>query len=437
MTSELQEAFENSKDYDTLNEGQKKFFDLFFTGKNIFLSGGGGVGKSYCLRVLFEFCEKHHVSISKTASTGLAALNIVGQTIHSWAGIGIADKNIETLVRDVIKGKRRGCIAACKTLVIDEVSMLSKKILTIIDIVLRKVRNSDDPFGGVQLLLTGDFLQLPPVGQGDEGCYAFESPSWQMADIVNHVLTVSVRQKEAEFADALIKTRMGDFSMIDVFRRRLNKDVEGSFKPLKVFPHKVSVDQINQKELAALKGASRKFIADEFGREHHLAFFEKNCQARKEIELKIGAQVCLVSNLSVEDGLVNGSFGHVIDFEKGKSGLACPLVEFKNGLVQLIEPTKFEINEEIDGGLEYRVAACRKQIPLKLAWAGTSHSCQGMTVDAIEADLNKVFGYGMGYVVVSRCRTLDGMKIICPEADFGPRKFQQSGKALDFYNGLV
>lgn len=437
MKNELQEKFEETSEYLTLNQKQREFFDLFFTGKNIFLSGGGGVGKSYCLQTLIKFCQDEDIPVSKTGSTGLAAINISGQTIHSWACIGIADKGIDTLVKDVLKNKNVGRIKNCKILIIDEVSMLSKRLFTILDIVLRKVKNNDNPFGGVQLILTGDFLQLPPVGQGDDGCFAFESPSWRMANITTHTLTESVRQKEENFANALIKMRMADFSMLNVFKERLNKDIVGMFKPLKVFPHKASVDAINNKEMALLKDKPYSFIADQFGQPHHISFFEKNCQAKKELILKKGAQVCLVSNLSVEDGLVNGSFGRVIDFDLGeKSGKLCPVVEFKNGMMELIEPVKFEINEEMSNG-EYKVAARHTQIPLKIAYAGTAHSCQGMTCDAIEADITKVFGYGMGYVVMSRCKTLDGMKIICPPATFGPSKFKQSPKALDFYNEVV
>lgn len=437
MKSELQEKFEETAEYQTLNKGQREFFDLFFTGKNIFLSGGGGVGKSYCLQTLINFCDNEGIPLSKTGSTGLAALNISGQTIHSWSGIGIADKNIDALIKDVIKGKSFNRVKGCKVLIIDEVSMLSKRIFTIIDLVLRKVKNSDKPFGGVQLLLTGDFLQLPPVGQGDDGCFAFEAISWQMANIATHTLTESVRQKEADFADSLIRLRMADYTRLSVFKERLNKDILGNFKPLKVFPHKASVDAVNNRELSLLKGKEYTFSADRFGKENHLAFFDKNCQAKKDIILKVGAQVCLVSNMSVEDGLVNGSFGKVIDFDVGsKSGKLCPVVEFKNGMMELVEPMKFEINEEVANG-EYKVAARHTQIPLKIAYAGTAHSCQGMTCDAIEADLSKIFGYGMGYVVMSRCKTLEGMKIICPAATFGPNKFKQSPKALDFYNGVL
>jgi ATP-dependent DNA helicase PIF1 len=435
MKNELQEKFEETEDYKTFNKGQREFFELFFTGKSIFLSGGGGVGKSYCLQKLIDFCENEMIPVSRTASTGGAALNIRGQTIHSFAGIGIADKNIDAIVKDVLKSKSFNRIKSCKVLILDEVSMLSKRLFTIIDIVLRKVKNSDKPFGGVQLVLTGDFLQLPPVGQGDDGCFAFESVSWKMANITTHVLTESVRQKEASFADALIKLRMSDFSRLSVFKERLNKDILGKFKPLKVFPHKASVDAINNKELAAIKGKEYTFTAERFGKDNHLAFFDKNCQAKKELVLKIGAQVCLVSNISVENGLVNGSFGKIIDVDVGKCGKLCPVVEFKNGMMELIEPVKFEINEEIANG-EYKVAARHTQIPLKIAYAGTAHSCQGITCDAIEADLNKIFGYGMGYVVMSRCKTLEGMKIICPPATFGPNKFKQSPKALDFYNGV-
>lgn len=432
MKNELLEIFEETETYTTLNEKQRKFFELFFTGKNIFLSGAGGVGKSYCLQTLISFLENQEVKVSKTASTGLAALNIGGQTIHSWLGIGIADKSIEGILKDAEKNKNRSRVENCNILIIDEVSMLSKRLISIIDYVLRKIRKNHAPFGGIQVIMTGDFLQLPPVGQGEDGCFAFESPSWNAAEITTHVLTEAVRQKEFEFADALIRMRMADFSKLDVFRKRLNKNVEGPFKPLKVFPHKASVDKINQTELSKLTGKSIMFSADEFGKDHHLSFFEKNCQAKKSIELKIGAQVCLVSNLSVEEGLVNGSFGKVVDFDHNEKGKICPVVQFKDGYDHIIEPYKFEINEEVSSG-EYRVAARRTQIPLKLAWAGTSHSCQGMTVDAIEADLNKIFGFGMGYVVMSRCKTLEGMKIICPELTFGPRKFQQSPKALDFY----
>lgn len=430
--NELLEKFEQTKSYDTLNEEQKKFFELFFTGQNIFLSGGGGVGKSYCLRVLFEFCDANHIGISKTASTGGAAINIGGSTIHSWAGIGIADKNIESIIKDAQKSKKAGLIKSCKILVIDEVSMLSKRILTIIDIVMRKIRNSDSPFGGVQLLLTGDFCQLPPIGKEDDGAYAFESMSWVLSNIKTHILTESVRQKEKFFSEVLREIRMGDYKNLEILKTRLNKEVISDFKPLRIFPLRKDADLVNSEEMSLLKVKEHRFNADEWGKDNHLKFFESNCQARKTITLKIGAQVCLVSNISVDDGLVNGSFGKIVDFSN-ETGY--PVVDFNNTIKE-IEPIKFEIKEEKNGGLEYKVVACRKQIPLRLAWAGTSHSCQGITTDAIEVDLNRVFGYGMGYVMVSRCKTLEGMNLICNPSAFGPKKFIQNPKALDFYRNL-
>ena len=440
MVSELFEKFKNSSAWNKLLAEQKEMFEPFFNGENIFLTGAAGTGKSFILKTLFQFCESEDVFISKTASTGIAALSIGGATLHSWLGIGLGDESPDVLI-DKIKAKENVYerVTKCKILVIDEISMISGKLLNKVDYILRMVREKPDkPFGGIQMLITGDPFQLPPVSKeaiSDEDLFFFNSIAWKAGKFKMIKLSKVVRQSNPDMAKALNLLRFGDDTMIDYFAPCINKKLstEDGIEPIQIFSKRYDVDKHNHRRLAMIKKPAKKYVAYDWGASHHIQFFHKNCPATKEIELKEEAQVMLLYNVNVEGGLVNGSLGVVTGF--GPAGEV--YVEFKNGVSFGVTPVKWEIKEERfrDGKPYYEVVAFRKQIPLKLAYATTIHKSQGQSFDKMVVDLTDVeWVQGGAYTGLSRATNMDGLSIknYNPKA-LNPKIFKPHPEVLKFY----
>jgi len=440
MESEFFERFKNSSDWYNFTEDQKSFFEPFFNGDNIFLTGSAGVGKSYLLSKLFDFCESENIHISKTSSTGISALNIGGSTIHSWLGIGTGEEHPDYLLEKLMHKKHVvDRIKNARVLILDEVSMISAILLGKIDYILRKVRKKEDKaFGGVQVILTGDALQLPPVitdtkPENAKLVFFFNSPSWKMGNFKVIKLTTVMRQNDAEFANALNLLRFGDTSQASIFNSCINKKVEESdVKPIELLAKKYDVEKHNLRQLQKILKPSKTFTAYDFGQNHHKQFFHKNCPASKEIELKEGAQVMLVYNLDISSGLVNGSMGVV----EGFTGNNEVLVKFANGVATTIAPVKWEIKEErfVNGNHFYETVAYRRQIPLKLAYAISIHKSQGQTLDKAVVDLTDIFSPGQAYVALSRVKSLDGLYIRNHNPHMlNPAIFKPHPEALKFY----
>lgn len=422
--------FQKRSIWESLTELQKEFFRFFFAKRNIFLTGPAGTGKTFCLNQLLEFLDEIEHPYGKTATTGVAALNIGGSTIHSWAGIGLGDDDGMDLL-DKVAGNKKATnrIKGAKLLVIDEISMAKADLLEKIDIVCQFIRNSSAPFGGLQIVLVGDFLQLPPVFTGlEEEKFAFESEAWTSSGIKTVHLTEIVRQHdEPEFAHFLNAVRKGeqqDFSILEPCLNRVFPD--DGIKPVRLFCKNYDVDAYNLEQLSKIDGQSKTYYSTDEGPPNWKQFFDKNCRAPNPLTLKVGAQVMLLTNLSVEGRLVNGSVGVV---EKLYND--CVEVRFANGTFP-IEPFKWELKQnEIDvlGQMKRVPVASRKQIPLKLAWAVTIHKSQGATLDRAEVDASEAFACGQVYVALSRVRNLGSLKL----KRFNPSKITASKKCLDFY----
>lgn len=398
-----------------LNKLQKFAVDQALQGANILLTGQAGTGKSYTLAELINQLGRKKIAYGLAAMTGVAALNIGGSTIHSWAGIGLAEEGGATLARKVNGNKRaRERIIGAKVLIIDEISMCSKELFEKLDVVFRSVRKKFKvPFGGLQLILVGDFLQLPPVSRTTEKAFCFESEVWEDANIHTVQLTEIVRQDSTgDFAKLLSKIRTGDYTEDDLdlldtaFGRKFPED---GIQPVVLNCTNKNVDYFNQKKLDDLKGEAVTIEAEDSGQANYVQFFERNCPAPKYLTLKIGAQVMLLHNIDVEGGLVNGSVGVVEGFN-GK----VPTVRFANGIQCPVVPHKWEAKEQVfkeDGSWRMRKAATREQVPLKLAWAITVHKSQGQTIDRVILDAGDAFEEGMLYVALSRVRDLDSLSI--------------------------
>ncbi len=422
--------FQKRPGWEGLTELQKEFFLNFFAKRNIFLTGPAGTGKSYCINELIDFLDDVGHPYGKTATTGVAALNIGGTTIHSWAGIGLGDDDGTDLLDKVSSNKKAtNRIKGAKLLIIDEISMAKADLVEKIDIVCQFIRNSGAPFGGLQVVFVGDMLQLPPVfNRMEEEMFAFDSEAWKSAGIKTVHLTEIVRQHdEPAFAAFLNEIRMGTAKNFDILEPCLTRVFpDDGIKPVKLFCKNYDVDAYNAAQLAKIEGPVKTYYSVDDGPTNWKQFFDKNCRAPNPLHLKVGAQVMLLTNLAIESKLINGSVGVV---EKMYDD--CVEVRFANGTFP-IEPFKWEMKQnEIDvfGQMKRVPIASRKQIPLKLAWSITVHKSQGATLDRAEVDASEAFACGQIYVALSRVRNLSSLKL----KRFSPTKITVSKKCIDFY----
>lgn len=446
----------------TLTASQQKAMDLIAGKKNILVTGPAGTGKSFLL---------HHIKetfpIVLTASTGIAAVNIEGQTINSWAGIGLGDMPLDSMLKrvkknsEVVKKMRE-----CQILAIDEISMIHPELFGKLNVLLQAIRNNNSPFGGIQLLLFGDFLQLPPINKENKNeVFCFDSAAWTEADIQTVYLREIVRQTSDIFAASLQDIRIGEYSVLvsEVLRSRYKQPMPQHVEPVVIHSNNDMVEQTNTEKLAKLwtpevkyigksgnAGANRtapklKFAQTFDTDENPYKILEdnlvKNCLAPSELILKEGCQVMLLANLDVAAGLVNGSLGHVVAFEietesaetdAFKTPEIVPVVKFLNGLQMQIPRRMWKVEDytKIDRNTDrHPVLAWFEQFPLKVAYALTIHKTQGLTLDAAKIYLDKCFAPGQAYVALSRVKSLDGLFI-----ESGNRhSIKTSKKALEFY----
>lgn len=411
-----------------LSEEQERVVRAAEEGINLLITGSAGTGKSTLLRAMRERFGTKEFPI--TASTGIAAVNVGGMTIHSWAGLGMGDEKPKRIAGRICQqeGKPYYRIKTAKRLALDEVSMISGKLLGTIDAVFRFVRKDPRPFGGIQMIFFGDFLQLPPVIKSPEeeshGRFAFQSIAWGSANIRTVMLTKVFRQADEEFSGALNDIRIGlhsDRAMKALRARYKPVDANPEIEPVIVHTHNQDVDGINAGRLMCLEGEPQRYQARDTGSNAGaLMALQKNCLAPETLELKVGAQVMLLWNLDPSIGLANGSIGKVVKFDGYRN---LPTVRFASGAEVEIEDETWDIKSDD------KVLASRTQLPLRLAYAITAHKSQGMTLDKIRVHLGKCFEYGQAYVALSRARTAEGLFI----EDGGRNSIKAHPDAVRFY----
>lgn len=373
--------------------------EIMLSGESVLLTGSAGAGKTFVLNQFIRIAKGEGKHVSVTATTGLAATHLGGTTIHSWSGIAISDELHPGFAENMSK-TRREIIEKTDVLIIDEISMLHDYRLDMVDEVCRLVRKKDEPFGGIQVIMSGDFFQLPPINRGDSraGSFVINSNVWRELDPTICYLDEQYRQDDEELLDILNSMRAGELRRNHAEKLLARIDVKPNIDELMTELHTVNVDvdTINDARLDLLEGDEIFYTQTTTGGKNYLESLQRSVLAPATLRLKKGALVMAVKN-SLERKYVNGSLGTIIDFEPGTE---YPVVQFKSGKVVTMSPDTWELR---DGD---KKRASITQIPLRLAWAITVHKSQGMTLDAARIDLRKAFVEGMGYVALSRVKNL-------------------------------
>ncbi len=384
---------------------QNEALDILKLGHNIYLTGPAGSGKTFLLNQYIKYLKSKKIGVGVTASTGIAATHMDGRTIHSWAGLGIKDEITNDHLSKLLKNINvRMRFSNTKVLIIDEVSMLHSFRLDMVDKVCRAFKNNNLSFGGLQVILSGDFFQLPPVSKnGEDDSFVHTSKAWGGMSIKVCYLTEQYRQQDLNFLKVLNDIRSGEISSatLELLTSRFNKPIASNIAPTKLYTNNVDVGAINSFELEKIDSEPKTYTMQCKGDKYLIESLKKGCMAPEELILKKNAVVMFVKN-NFDKGYVNGTLGKVIDFDDD----GYPVIKTIKDKEVAARPTSWTIEEnEV-------IKAEISQVPLRLAWAITVHKSQGMSLDVAEIDLSKSFTFGMGYVALSRVRTLSGIKLM-------------------------
>ncbi|MDO8624162.1 MAG: AAA family ATPase [bacterium] len=383
---------------------QPEALTILKTGANIFLTGEPGSGKTHTINEYTEWLRACGIEPSVTAATGIAATHVAGMTLHSWSGIGISE-HLSPADIDRIASKEHVArrIQKAKILIIEEVSMLSAATFEMADAICREVRTRDEPFGGLQVVMVGDFFQLPPVAkQGRPVAFAYDSRVWRALNPIVCYLSEQYRQDDTNFLavlSAIRRNEVEDLHYEQLMARRSEGAPPGGAP--KLFSHNADVDRINAEELAKLPGKAKRYLMTSKGRDILIEGLKRGCLSPAVLELKEGASVMFTKN-APEGRFVNGTLGTVTDFDT----YGMPVVETRDGETVVAEPMEWRVEEE------GKIRASVSQVPLRLAYAMTVHKSQGMSMDAAVIDLSRAFEYGQGYVALSRVRRLAGLHLL-------------------------
>jgi ATP-dependent DNA helicase PIF1 len=429
-----------------LTDKQELALNYMKNGKNVFLTGPAGTGKSFLLKIFIDWYKLHnildeesydidnesHKSIYTTSTTGLSALLINGITIHRFAGIGIGDKDVETYYTKLIKNKNiRKRWQNTRVLIIDEISMMDSDLFDKLEELARKIRRNEEPFGNIQLILCGDFFQLPPIGN-DKFC--FESKNWKYIDKIFNFDEI-LRQNNNTLQQVLNKVRLGivDDSVRELLDSCIGKNLihNDNIIPTLLFSLKNKVVDYNNKELKKIIDFGKEYneyestyIFNKFAKDEEIYkdLINKQYYIEDKITLSIDTQVMLTVNMP-DYNLANGSKGIVIGFDE----LKYPIIKFTNKKVIIIREYEYVLEEG-------KVIVKKRQLPLILAWAITIHKAQGMTLDFIKTDIgNSIFEFGQAYVVLSRIKDIEGLSLI--NIDYS--KIKAHPKILKYYKSLL
>lgn len=389
---------------------QKTALQILQSGANVFLTGAAGTGKTYVLNEYIAQLREHGIPVAITASTGIAATHIGGQTIHSWSGMGIREVFHTHDLEKIAKKKAiREKIETTQVLIIDEISMISRKMIENIDTVLRYIRLSEKPFGGLQMILCGDFFQLPPVTKTplpNTQKFAFMSPLWGKAGFKVCYLDEQFRQDQDDLASFLNEMRSGEISesrsdqIMECIQR--THEVTPETQPIRLYTHNADVDLINNQSLLELKTPTVSFSGIGKGEKQLVEMLKKSILVHERVSLKKGAPVMFIKN-NPKEGYFNGTLGTITDFSED----GFPIVTTRDNRDITVTHSEWSITNSFGEAM-----ASYAQIPLRLAWAITVHKSQGMTLEEAEMDLSRTFESGQGYVALSRVKGWDGLRLL-------------------------
>ena len=397
-----------------MNDKQKEAFAIIKQGHNLFLTGSAGTGKSYTLKSIIDYLDKNNVEYGLTALTGCAAVLINGQTIHSYLYLGIS-RDINAIYINLLKFKPKyNTLKKLQVLIIDEISMMDNELFDVINQLLMRIKGNEKPFGGVQLLLVGDFYQLPPI----TGDYCFTSPNWNKLELKIVVLTELIRQKDDNVLQRILEEirngKPSDETMKILEDLKNTKFTNKQIKPTRLYPINKNVDKINNYEFNKLlkKNNNEKVM------------YKASCNKATEkidhynIELTLHAQVMVIRNISIEDKLFNGTRGVVVELNTNSV------------IIKDINDINHTINYYIDTNNNNKKITT-SFMPLKLAYAISIHKSQGASIDFIELDLGEdIFISGQLYTALSRATNINNIKLL----DFSKSSFMQNKKIKEFYN---
>ena len=398
---------------------QEEALDILKMGHSVFLTGAAGTGKTFVLNKYIQYLKTHSISPIISASTGIAATHIAGQTIHSWSGIGIMEK-LDRFALDRLEQNEKlyKKYENVKVLIIDEISMLHASRLDMINTLFKKFRHSDKPFAGIQIIFCGDFFQLPPVVKNfqkrntdlenteteSDKEFAYNSEAWKELNPVICYLSRNYRQEDEQLLKILgdIRFERNEHEILNQLEEK-TKIFKEEKNILKLYTHNIDVDAINQDQYSELKdGQEYTYEMTSHGKSNIVENLKNNCLALEIMNLKIGTKVIFVKN-DQNKNFQNGTLGEVIEFADNDM----PIVETFDKKKILVKPETWQQTND-DG----KVLGEISQIPLRYAWAITIHKSQGMTLDAAEIDLGRAFGSGMGYVALSRVKEFKNINLV-------------------------
>lgn len=406
---------------------------VFQKRENVFLTGVGGTGKSFLMKKIFELAKKEGMETELTSTTGISSYNIGGMTIHRWAGVQTGEASVDQLLSAVYRYKHDRAWKSIELLMIDEVSMLGQSLFEKLDYIARTVRQSPDVFGGIQLVVSGDFLQLPPIQ--DE--YPFQSEVWDELDFKVLKCTKPYRYPDNSYFEMLLRIRLGVPTEQDIQSLQSRAKVRPKSVPTCLFSKKYKVDQYNRDKLKELKedpasyqavdsvvSKRKKFMSNTTTKVPYDSYFRDIIPSI--VTLKKGCEVMLLKNLDVTSGLVNGSRGTVVECFNNRVRVRFHHTTHPKGeeesKEEVIVPIAFDVEDK-------HLRATRLQIPLILAYSLTIHKVQGLTLDECVVDLGRdVFSANMAYVALSRCKRLTGLYL----TEFNPKSIYADKRALAF-----
>lgn len=437
---------------DSLSKSQREFYDaVVVEDKSVCCMGPGGSGKTYVVDEIVAALKTRHGegAVAVTASTGRSAFQIRGMTLHSFAGVGLADDTSERLAARIkFSSPAADRWKNTKVLIIDEISMISGQLFDKLEYIARRIRSSQMPFGGIQLVLCGDFLQLPPVGINKGVNRSFEAQSWSKCIRKYVALDKVFRQSDEDMVKFLNRIRLGrvdEFVTSMVAKMSRGVIYDDGLEPVVLYTTKRGVESYNDARLSQINAPEHRFLAIDSGsggtkRSKSSSDQFKQCPAPQELVLKVGAQVMLIKNLTPK--LTNGTVGTVVNIivqpadksMPGSSDRKTPVVRFdlqdKSVKTTIVHRVPWEIKAP-SGSIQ----CCRKQIPLILAWGMTVHKSQGQTIQRLKVDLDGCFEVGQAYTALSRAVSTNCLEIV----NFKPGYVVADSPSVAFCvnNGLV